>query len=204
MLDGALQQRIVTALALAPLAVAGVLFLPTEYFALVLGSIMLLAAWEWASLAGIVTRTARLTYAVLIGISLLLFWHAPSGRWLTYVLVVLALWWCGLVPMLLRKQAISPREGLDGALLPTGLMVLAGPWLAIVHLHAAQGHGPSLVLFFFLLIWTTDTAAYFVGRQWGRAKLAPVLSPGKTWAGVYGALVGASGIILTKTMIYIE
>lgn len=198
MLEGALQQRTLTALLLAPLAIAGVLLLPTAFFALALGSILLLGAWEWASLGGMTARASRLTYVSLAGITLLLLWYVRSGEWVTYAFLALTLWWCGAAMMMFRKTFVGVARGLDAALLGIGLVVLGGAWLAIVHLHGLDDLGPWLALFFFLLIWTTDTAAYFVGRKWGRAKLAPVLSPGKTWAGVYGAFAGASmwGLIL--------
>jgi phosphatidate cytidylyltransferase len=199
-LQGALRQRILTALALVPLAVAGILLLPTAGLALALGLVTLLAAWEWTALAGIESRGARLTYLALIGACLLLLWVPPPGAWLNVLLLLLALWWWGTAFVLFRMRAIVPARGPDTLLLPVGALVLAGPWLAIVHLHAVEGRGPWLVLFLFVLIWTADTAAYFVGRQWGRAKLAPVLSPGKTRAGVYGALAGAGvcGLMLGR------
>lgn len=75
--------------------------------------------------------------------------------------------------------------------LAAGVVVLLGPWLAVVHLHGVAPFGPMLVLFLLGLIWIADSAAYFSGRRWGRTPLAPVLSPRKTWAGAYGALIGA-------------
>jgi phosphatidate cytidylyltransferase len=197
-LDRALQQRILTALLLAPLAVAGMLLLPTAYFALALGLVLLLGAWEWTRLAGIAGQAARFVYVLLAGVALGLAWAIPAGRWLDLVLALLSVWWARNAFVLYRTEAIEPAEGVDAALLPVGLMVLAGCWLAVVHLHGIQGRGPWLVLFLFVLIWTADTAAYFVGRRWGRSKLAPVVSPGKTRAGLYGALAGASacGLVL--------
>jgi phosphatidate cytidylyltransferase len=180
--------------------VAAILLLPTAGLAVALGLVTLLAAWEWTALAGIEARGARLTYLALIGACLLLLWVPPPGAWLNALLLLLALWWWGAAFVLFRMRVIAPAQGLDAALLPAGVLVLAGPWLAIVHLHAVEGRGPWLVLFLFVLIWAADTAAYFVGRQWGRAKLAPVLSPGKTRAGVYGALAGAGvcGLMLGR------
>jgi phosphatidate cytidylyltransferase len=115
------------------------------------------------------------------------------------VLAVLALWWVGSALYLLGLGEIEPAEGLTPWLLPTGLVVLLGLWLAVVHLHGHSERGPELVLFLMLLIWTADTAAFFTGRRWGKTKLAPIISPGKTWAGVYGALVGAAaaGLLLS-------
>lgn len=64
-------------------------------------------------------------------------------------------------------------------------------WLAIVALHGNGADGPRTVLFLLVLVWVADSGAYLAGRRWGRRKLAPGLSPGKTWEGVLGAGVGA-------------
>jgi phosphatidate cytidylyltransferase len=64
--------------------------------------------------------------------------------------------------------------------------------VAILALHQNGEEGPLLLLFLLVLIWVADSGAYFAGHRWGKRKLAPVISPGKSWEGVYGALVGAS------------
>jgi phosphatidate cytidylyltransferase len=69
---------------------------------------------------------------------------------------------------------------------------LVTAWISIVRLHAAPADGPVWVLCLFLLIWVADSGAYFAGRAFGRAKLSPFVSPGKTWAGAAGAAVGAT------------
>jgi phosphatidate cytidylyltransferase len=66
-----------------------------------------------------------------------------------------------------------------------GVVVLVAPWVALMGLR--DDFGPAYVLFLLLLIWVADTGAYFAGRRWGRRKLAPTISPGKTWEGVFGA-----------------
>jgi phosphatidate cytidylyltransferase len=68
-----------------------------------------------------------------------------------------------------------------------GWVVLIGAWVALV---ALQARAPWLVLAAMAVVWIADTAAYFTGRAFGRHKLAPEISPGKTWEGVYGALAG--------------
>src|SRR5699024_9212938 len=75
-----------------------------------------------------------------------------------------------------------------------GILVLIPAWRAIVGLHSLPLVGPEMVLFLFILVWVADSAAYLIGRQFGRARLAPALSPGKTWEGVYGAF--AAGLLL--------
>lgn len=198
MLSSTLQRRILTASLLAPSAVVSVLLLPTPYFALLLGVVLVIAAWEWAALAGIGTLAGRFMLVGSIAFILFLLWRAPVEQWIQPVLAVLTLWWWGLAVYLFRIRDIEITEGFRPLLLLTGLPVLLGPWLAIVHLHSVSGKGPGLVLFLLVLIWTADIAAYFTGRKWGQAKLAPVLSPGKTRIGAYGALAGAMlcGLVL--------
>jgi len=69
--------------------------------------------------------------------------------------------------------------------------VLVPAWASLVVIHGVDPQGPRLLLFLMVLIWVADSFAYFAGRRWGRTKLAPVISPGKTREGVYGALAGA-------------
>jgi phosphatidate cytidylyltransferase len=77
-----------------------------------------------------------------------------------------------------------------------GALVLGPAWLSLVLLHGAGRHSRLIVVLLFLLVWTADIAAYFSGRRWGRAKLSPRISPGKTWAGLYGALIATQVVAL--------
>jgi phosphatidate cytidylyltransferase len=187
-----LQRRTLTALLLAPPAIAGVLLLPTPCFALVLGLVLVFGAWEWSALAGVRRPAGRLAYVGSMAAALVLLWRFFPTSWTLPAMVLLALWWGWLAFRLFRLGAAEEMQGMDPRLFVTGVPVLLGPWLALVHLHGLHPNGPGLVLFLLLLIWTADIAAYFSGRLWGRAKLAPALSPGKTRMGVYGALIGAA------------
>ena len=86
-----------------------------------------------------------------------------------------------------------------------GILLLVSAWAALLRLHARPETGPKLVLFLMILIWVADSGAYFAGRKWGTSKLAPAVSPGKTWEGVYGALIActlfavASALLLHTT-----
>jgi phosphatidate cytidylyltransferase len=189
----ALQQRTLTAALLAPLAVAAVLFLPTGGLALGLAAVVALAAWEWAALAGVEGQAGRLIYLIFLSSGLVALWLQPAV--LLYLLVAAAIWWCATAIWLPWVRVIGAARGRDGVLLALGLLVLSAPWAALIQLHGLSGgpaEGPILVLALLVLIWVADTAAYFVGRRWGRAKLAPALSPGKTWAGLLGGLLGAA------------
>jgi len=100
-----------------------------------------------------------------------------------YLLATLA--WVVVAPIALsRGRSIGSRSGLG----PAAAFVLCfATWLALLQ---ADGIGKVFLLSVLLLVWVADTAAYFAGRAFGRRKLAPAISPGKTWEGVFGALAG--------------
>jgi len=187
-----LQQRILTALLIVPLPIAVVLLLPTSYLALCFGLILLLGAWEWAALAGIDAQAGRVAFAALVAVCMIALWQLPLRQWFPYLIAAVVVFWLIVAVFLLRVRTVERKAGLDPVMAAAGLPVLIGPWVAIAHLHAYPYDGPYLVLFLLVLIWVADILAYFTGRQWGREKLAPVLSPGKTRIGVYGASVGAA------------
>lgn len=185
-----LRTRILTAAILLPLAVAGILLLPTYAVAIVFAALLAVAAWEWSSLMSLTRPVGR---AVLVGAAMLVFlvcwcpsWRAPIGA----ILLPLALvGWAIAIALLVRfprSWDLSTASPLAGASL--GLLLLAAPFTALVELHA-QPRGPLLVLFLFVLIWAADTGAYFAGRAWGRNKLAVQVSPGKSREGAYGGVV---------------
>ena len=187
-----LKQRILTALVLVPLVVAGVLGLGTWSLGGVFAAVILLAGWEWAALAGLAPTPARIGYvAVLVllmavGVPLLV---APAGAlWLPGLALVG--WLLAAVWIVTYQRCAGTRPGTPGAwpLRLIGVVVLVPPWIALVTVHGSGVHGPWLVLFLLVLIWTADSGAYFAGRRWGQRKLASHVSPGKSWEGVAGAL----------------
>lgn len=186
-----LRRRAQTVLWLAPLVVGAVLLLPTWAFALFLGAVMLIAAWEWCGLAGIGGQAARRFYLAFIAATLAALWHWSEATWAPLLLASL-IWWIGQSLIIPRIQRIELVEGSRPLLLITGLLILASTWAALLSLHQIESRGPGLVLSLLILMATADSAAYFVGRRWGRTKLAPAVSPGKTQAGAYGALAGAA------------
>ena len=188
---GALKQRLATAGLLIPVIVLAVLLLPTPTFALLMGLIAALAAWEWAGLMGLPGQTQRVAYAVLVVTCLWLLWFAAPRAWDPYWFLLAALWWVGMTVVLIRTSSVERKSGPDPVLIPVGLLVLVTPSIAIIRLHAQGDSGPGLVLALMMLIWIADSAAYFAGKRWGKRKLAPALSPGKTWAGLYGGLIAA-------------
>lgn len=188
-----MQQRVITALILIPLAVFGILYLPTDIFALILALIALAAAWEWGRLAGIVSTAASVSYLLLTALTLfatyLLLMQTGLGYWL---FLLATLWWALVTLAIIRYSPDREWQPAPPVKAAIGLLVLVPAWAALVSIHGKGEQGPLLLLFVMTLIWVADSGAYFSGRRWGRVKLAPAISPGKSWEGVYGALAGAA------------
>lgn len=184
-----LRQRVQTALLLGPLALAAVLWLPSPAFALVLGIVALGAAWEWTQLGGLVPPRARAGYLALLAALMLALWLVPGSR--AWLVVAGVIWWLIQTMRIPMVRSIPLRSGLAPPDLAAGILVLGAAWAALVELQGVEARGPGLVIFLFVLVWTADSLGYFVGRRFGRTKLARNVSPGKTLEGVLGALIGA-------------
>jgi phosphatidate cytidylyltransferase len=196
-----LAQRIITALILIPLVFAGVLYLPTHLLALIVALLVLIGGVEWSRLARIETVHGRLLFlllllAVLGGMALVL---EQGQRWIFWMSLGATVWWILVTFGLLAYRPGGSLGHGRAAKVLFGLLVLTPAWASVVVLHGADGDGPTLVLSLLILVWVADSGAYFAGRRWGRTKLAPMISPGKTREGVYGAVAGAviCGLVLT-------
>ena len=189
-----LVQRLITALVLIPLVVAGVLYLPTPTLAMLLGILVLIGGLEWSRLAEIRGNPGRLLFVVAMGLLLwLLALALDSYPGFHLMLSAAASVWWGLAAATMaagRSEWLRRAGKFTKVLL--GLLILSAAWACLVALHGSGSDGPQLLLFLLVLIWVADSAAYFAGRRWGRVKLAPEISPGKTREGVYGALAGAA------------
>ena len=184
-----LWQRVLTALVLIPLVVAGILYLDTAVLSLLLAAVLLLGAHEMVRLANIDRTVVTLGYVVTIGLVMWLIWQYLAAEHVVWTQWLMSLWWLLITVVLImrRRPLLQIAGGRPGMLVLNGL-ILVGAWLSVVTLHASGVDGPVWVLLLFVLIWTADSGAYFAGRALGRRKLAPVVSPGKTWAGAGGAL----------------
>ena len=188
-----LWQRILTALVLMPLVVAGILYLDTTVLALLLALALLLGAHEMARLANLRQPPMVIGFAVVVALMMWLMWEHLVRDHLVPVQWLMSAWWLVITVMLIARRGnlVRIKTGRP-AILALGGLVLLTAWLSIVTLHASGSDGPVWALFLFVLIWVADSGAYFAGRAFGRRKLAPVVSPGKTWAGAIGAFVGAA------------
>ncbi len=188
-----LKQRIITAAILIPLFIFLVLKLSPPYFALLTGVMVLIAAWEWSTLMEVKSPIKKIIYPVIIG--LLLFASLTLST--TGILTITCIWWVSALILVIRYPNGSGVWG-SGVIVRSlmGLFVLVPCWRAIIFIHSSGHDGPYRLLFLFILIWGADSAAYFVGRACGKHKLAPVVSPGKTWEGALGAIVFTTAISL--------
>lgn len=187
-----LRNRILTALILIPLVVAGVLLAPSDVLALILGAVVVLGAREMGRLGGIERLPWQWVYASLVGISMwLLFRWSDAVLDQRLELLVSLFWVPATLALVARRRPVQRLEGLRPVILLLGAGQLLIAWLAVIDIHRAESQGPPLVLFVLVLIWAADSGAYFSGRAFGRHKLSPQVSPGKTWEGVAGGLAAA-------------
>jgi phosphatidate cytidylyltransferase len=187
-----LRNRLITAAILIPLVVAGILLLPSDVFAVVLGLLLLLGAREMSQLAGFDSPAAQLLFMAALAAGMLAMFFVLAVQTQRPLQLAAALAWIvATVLLVARASPVTPVSGRRPGILLLGGVILLVAWCAVVTLHQRPEHGPALVLFLFVLIWTADSGAYFAGRAWGVRKLSPQVSPGKTWAGVGGAMAGA-------------
>ena len=190
-----LKTRVITALVMMAVLLPSIFLLPQAAWALLVAAFIGVAAWEWGALlkwqengrrllgvgvAGLCATLSILDPAILGSMNQ----FAPATGWVLAFYVVAAAFWCLLMPFWLRSQW-ALGGGASGLLV--GAIVLLPTWLAIVQLRTL---GPWALLGVFAVVWMADIAAYFSGRAFGKRKMAPSISPGKTWAGAYGAVLG--------------
>lgn len=197
-----LKARVITSFFLI-LAFLGALYRLSDLgWSLVTLTIVAIGAWEWGGLAALSPR-ARSGYAATMALAGVLMlpgiWPSPIEHVQFYVvfwsLLASAVFWLLLAPLwLLRLQRVH-----TAVLLVCGLLVLLASWLSLAYLRKVS---PSVLLALMATVWIADSAAYFAGKAWGRHKLAPRISPGKTWEGVLGAWMAVSvyGLVLCLLM----
>ncbi len=187
-----LKQRVFTALILAPLVLGAVLLMPNNYLALLFAAVLLVGAREWAILSGLSDIPGQAIYLLLIALLMLsAFAVFGDADWILWLLFASLLWWLAILLRLSRFQATVQTTGFYLPQAVEGGLVLVPAWLSLVLIHRLPQDGPLLLVFLLLLIWSADIGAYFAGRRWGRVKLAPLVSPGKTREGLYGAIASA-------------
>ncbi|WP_444931822.1 phosphatidate cytidylyltransferase [Microbulbifer sp. SSSA002] len=204
-----LKQRIMTAVVLLALFV-GVLFsLPMQWFSLVFVGVILLGGWEWANLSNL-NRALRFVFLGALGLSLMataqyvfsMNFDAPDIDRGRQILAVACGWWALAFLWVQSYPSSAVLWGNRWVRGLIGLVVLVPTWLSLVVLRGLD-HGPWLVLYVVAIVAAADVGAYFVGRKFGKRKLAREVSPGKSWEGFFGGL-GACLILALGTCFLFE
>ena len=201
-------KRIITASILAPLIILAIFKLPPEYFSLIWGAVILLAAWEWANLSSINSIVGKILFLVslIIPMAIIYKWMQFLGfvveklempelfeysGILDWFAIGPIIWW--ILAMILIRNAAESLLKLEVKTvfnIILGWFILFSAWMFLSRLRDL--YEPDMTVYFMLLIWAADIAAYFVGKKFGIIKLAPEISPGKTVVGMYGALAVAA------------
>ncbi len=181
-----LKQRIVTALIAVTVLMLVLFAVPPVAAEAFIGLLVLAGAWEWSSFLGAASRPVRAAFIALVGVSMLFVSLMLNAYPQTILGVSLAWWVAALVWTFLYPTSVPAWARWIG-----GLLVLVPLHFALLTLYRAD---PKILLFVLLIVWTADSGAYFVGKRFSRVKLAPQISPGKTWEGVIGGLL-AVGVL---------
>jgi len=205
-------QRIITALILAPAAISAIFYLPLNYFATVLMAVIAIGAWEWGPLMGFETKTRRSLFVVVTCalISVIWFIMPTESIWLeskklhesaTFILWLSVIWWLISAVLMFAYPKYSgfwsSHRSIRGIF---GWLTLVPTWLAFIVIRSNNYpddpyHGAQLLMFLFLMVWSADIGAYFFGKAFGKHKLMPNVSPGKTLEGFLGGVFCACVLI---------
>lgn len=193
-----LKQRIITALILSALIVSGLVFLPYYGFAAVLVLVWAIAAWEWADLSGL-SQVMRYLYA-LSSTALLLAVLAYCGipdvlapKTLLVVLQAAAAFWLLALVLVLSFPASAALWGAKAIRALMGYCVLLPAAVALLYLLTLD-NGKWYFVYTVLIVACADIGAYFSGKAWGKSKLIPKVSPGKSWAGFWGGVASCAAL----------
>ncbi len=203
-----LKQRIITALILAPAAISAIFYLPINYFAILLMAIVGIGSWEWARFMGLVDTIQRLSYVVMTSAIIAALWVLlpVDDTWLvitgvqheiTSILWLSVIWWLfAALLMFLYPKSSAFWANNKFIIALFGWLTLVPTWLAFMVLRTNsylldEFQGAQLLMYLFMLVWSADVGAYFVGKSLGKRKLMPNVSPGKTIEGFLGGVVCA-------------
>ncbi len=198
-----LKQRVITAVLLLLGFAAILAFSSEDVFTLFIGLLVAAAAWEWGRLCGIVTENMQLVFAAAIGVLCVFVLYSPLAdsavRW---VLLIALLFWLSVLVQFYLQPVLPAINSVQVGLLCIGVMVLISAGIAIQYLRSsADGASNALLLYAMAVVWVMDIGAYFSGRKFGKRKLAPLISPGKSWEGVYGGLASTVVLLLLAMLV---
>ncbi len=190
-----LYQRILTAIPLAAFVFWIIFFQPTSVFLYFVLFIILISAYEWAKLSAVKNIYIRSAYAVVITVFT---WsiYQYAADYILWSISVAVMWWFSITFYLkiARPKPVNADLKLDKLFI--AFIVLPAAAFAMLEIHSLQinlnGQGPAWLFYALSLVWVADIGAYFSGKKFGKHKLAPHISPGKTREGLFGAVITTS------------
>ncbi len=184
-----LLQRLITATVSVLLLLLVLFALPPMVSIVAISSLVLVGAWEWGGLLGSREKRPHWFCVLFIGAVMLgVGWMMPDQKLVIAVSWGSMVWWGIAFLWILRYPTSIPP--IVAAI--CGVFVLLPAWLATGHLILVEPEGAELILLALVIVWGADIGAYFVGRKFGRVRLAPRVSPNKTWEGLLGGLLGTT------------
>ena len=184
-----IKKRVTTAAVLVALLLAVILWLRPEATVVAVTLVVITGAWEWSAFLRPPNMAYRLGYVALIAVLLPLAWRltqVPGGRDL--LLNIALVWWV----IALLWVMLAPRWVAAWSAALAGVLALVPAWVALLSLRLDLERGAEWILFALVLVWAADIGAFFIGRKFGRLRLAPSVSPGKTWEGVLDGMVASA------------
>jgi len=181
-----LAARIITGVIFGVAITGAILFAPPPVTAGVLAVLWLVGVWEWAAFAKL-PAAGRVGYTILFAAAMALGWSWLGEQGVSLLVVAAVAWWILALVLVVRY----PRNFSSAFVALAGVLVLLPSWALLVRLHGDATLGAELAFTLLIIVWAADVGAYAFGRLLGRTKLAPAVSPGKTWEGVTGGLVTA-------------
>jgi phosphatidate cytidylyltransferase len=213
-----LKQRIITALILAPLAILAILFLPVEEFKIAVAGVVALGAYEWANMSGMTGKVSKASFMTLILLICGVLIFAVDGEEVWYqgelnniyktILGIAAVWWAVSLGMILTYPKYSSVWTQNVPIRAAfGVLTLIPTWVAVISLRnnlyeVDPFYGASLIFYVLGIVWAADIGAFFVGVKFGKHKLRPNVSPGKSIEGLFGGVMASLAIIAFAALHY--
>ncbi|CAA0108779.1 Phosphatidate cytidylyltransferase [BD1-7 clade bacterium] len=193
-----LKQRVITAIVLVTFILAALFLLPTHLFQLLIAAGFMLGGWEWARMSGLTSHVGRAVYAVMVlGLSLMLLQY--TGIWdgsvdllkLRDAMGAACLFWSIALLWVMGYPGSAGFWGAPWVRLIMGFIIICSPVAALSYL-VSLNDGRWFFIYLVGVVASADIGAYFAGKQFGKSKLAPKVSPGKSWAGFWGGMASSA------------
>lgn len=185
-----LKQRIITAAILIPLVIWSILYATAQGFTYGLAVVLFMATLEWNNFVSYKNKVSAWVFSVVVTSCFLYLEYLAELQFIQYAIYLSLVWWLLSLPLLFTfpfKSSHFLQQ--KSAKVIVGFVMLLSTFLALNLLRNSADYGSDYVIYLLVLIWVADSGAYFTGRAWGKHKLIPNVSPGKSWEGVAGAMI---------------